>query len=112
MDIGEILPPLPTAWIYTFPKPDNPANGPPVRRNCHWTSFNFFRDPPDPNYGNNDYVVEKLKTDYFPIASDPRYGDLVFFSLPNGKVIHSAVFLADDVVYTKNGENLLSPWML
>ena len=112
VDIVEVLPPLPAAMIYTFPKLDNPANGPAVLRNCHWTACNFFRDPPDPNFSNLDYVGERLKKDYFPVASDPRYGDLVFFALPKGKMIHSAVFLADDVVYTKNGKGLLSPWML
>ena len=112
VDIVELLPPFPTALLYTFPMPDNPLNGPTVRRDCHWTSFNFFRDPPDPNYSNPAYIRERLAKDYFPVTSDPRYGDLVLFTTPNGTLVHSAVFLADDIVYTKNGDTQIHPWML
>ena len=51
----------------------------------------------------------KRKTRVF---TDPRYGDLVFLSKPNGEIIHSSVYIADNVVYTKNGGHYLSPWML
>jgi hypothetical protein len=30
----------------------------------------------------------------------------------NGNSIHSAVYLADDIVFTKNGNNYAQPWML
>ena len=30
----------------------------------------------------------------------------------NGNAIHSAVYLADDIVFTKNGNNYTQPWML
>jgi hypothetical protein len=56
--------------------------------------------------------VERLKEDYFPVQSDPRYGDLVLFLTPNEHLIHSAVYLADNIVYTKNGGTSLHPWML
>jgi hypothetical protein len=110
LDVIELLPPLPTSQLYTYPIPDNPANGPPVQKDCHWTAFNFFRDPPDPKYANTEYTSERLKLDYFPITNDPRYGDMVFFALPDETVIHSAVFIAGDVVFTKNGISYLSPW--
>ena len=28
------------------------------------------------------------------------------------KITHSAVFLADDLVFTKNGQNYTMPWMI
>ena len=46
------------------------------------------------------------------VFSDPRYGDLVFLVKANGDIIHSCVFLADDIVYTKNGGHFTAPWML
>jgi hypothetical protein len=112
LDIVEILPPFPTALVYTYPIPDNPLNGPVVKRDCHWTSLNFFRDPPDARYSDANYVLEHLKQDYYPIESDPRYGDVILFTKPNGNVIHSAVYLADNIVYTKNGSSGIHPWML
>ena len=112
VDIVELLPPHPTALLYTYPLPDNPLNGPVVPRDCHWTSFNFFRDPPSPKYSDPSYIMEHLKLDYYPVSSDPRYGDIVLFSKPDGSIIHSAVFLADNVAYTKNGDTPIHPWML
>lgn len=112
VDVIELLPPFPSSLLYTFPHADNPLAGPPVRRDCHWTAFNFFRDPPDPRYTEAAYVFERLKLNYFALNGDPRYGDLVTFSLPSGSIIHSALFIADDVVYTKNGDTPVHPWML
>jgi hypothetical protein len=30
----------------------------------------------------------------------------------DGNAIHSVVYLADDIVFTKNGNNYAQPWML
>ena len=73
---------------------------------------NFFRDPPDNRYTNAVFIRLKLDTDFYPVFSDPRYGDLVFLEKPSGDIIHSSVFIADEIVYTKNGGHFLSPWML
>ena len=112
LGLVNLLPPGPAARLYNFPVPPNPLNGPAVKQDCHWTAFNFFRDPPDDHYSNADYLREKLRDDHFPVLSDPRYGDLVLFVTPDGQLIHSAVYLADDIVYTKNGDSSLHPWML
>ena len=113
MNILMVLPPLPTAQIYNYPTiADNPLEGPPVNRDCHWTSFNFFRDTPDPNFGKADYVLNELKENYYPPPGDPRYGDIVVFSKPDGSIIHSAVYIADDICFTKNGSTVIYPWML
>jgi len=111
LDIIELLPPLPTSLLYTYPPPQNPLNGAVVKRDCQWTSFNFFRDPPDPRFNDAAYILQELKTEYYPIKSDPRFGDVLLFFTPKGDIIHSAVFLADDVVFTKNGDNATRPWI-
>lgn len=36
----------------------------------------------------------------------------MLFLTPHGELIHSAVYLADKIVYTKNGPTSLHPWML
>lgn len=111
LDILELLPPLPTSLLYTYPLPENPMNGTPVIRNCSWAAFNFFRDPPDPKFSDANYVVEKLKSEYYPIESDPHFGDVMILLTPNDELLHTAVYLADGIVYTKNGDNPLHPWM-
>ena len=108
-----LLPPLPTEEIYSYPNiMDNPLNGPPVNRDCHWTSLNFFRDVPDPNFGKEEYVRKELTESYYPVPGDPTYGDLVLFSRPDGTIIHSAVYIADEICFTKDGGSASQPWML
>jgi len=104
-----LLPPAPSARLYTFAFP---SMEPLEHDNCHWTSFNFFKDPPDNAFTNAAMVRKTLESDYYPVFTDPRYGDLVFVSRGNGEIIHSSVFIADNIVYTKNGGHYLSPWML
>ena len=112
IDIIELMPPLPTALLYTYPIPRHSTTNPMPRHDCHWTSFNFFRDVPDDQFGNDLYISQKLQSDYYPITADPRFGDIALFVVPGANdAIHSAVFLADDIVYTKNGALDLYPWM-
>jgi hypothetical protein len=107
VDITHLLPPMPTSRLYTYPYPSYTQP-----ENCHWTSFNFFRDPPEGNYADPASIRKKLDSDYYPVFSDPRFGDLVFLTKPNGEIIHSAVYIADNVVYTKNGGHFSAPWLL
>jgi hypothetical protein len=111
LDIVELLPPLPTSLLYTYPIPDNPLNGAPVRRDCHWSSLNFFRDPPENRLDQDAYMVDTIRRDYFPVT-EPRFGDVLVLTNPAGQGIHSAVYIADDVYYTKNGPGSIDPWQL
>lgn len=112
LGIITVLPPLPSSQMYFYPTPDNPLNGPAPVRDCHWTSFNFFNDVADPQLSNQAYYMQKLKEDYIPAPGDPRYGDIAIFSKPSGVVVHSAVYIADDIFFTKNGATFTYPWML
>lgn len=113
MNIFIILPALPTSEIYTYPNPgDNPLTGPPVNRDCAWSSLNFFRNVPDPDFGTTDGAMRELKENYSPVPGDPRYGDVVLFTRPDGSIVHAAVYIADDICFTKNGGAVTHPWML
>lgn len=106
INVALLLPPLPASRLYTYPFPSFSQP-----ENCHWTSFNFFRDPPDNRFSDLKYLREKLDTEFYPMFTDPRYGDLMFLTKPNGDIVHSAVFIADDVVFTKNGGHFSAPWI-
>ena len=43
---------------------------------------------------------------------EPQYGDVVFISRPDNIAVHSAIYLADNVVFTKNSGHYNQPWML
>lgn len=111
VDLAELLPPLPTSLLHSYPVPHNALAGPEAAKNCSWTAFNFFRDPPDPGFTDAHYVLGKLETDYYPIESDPRFGDVAVFLSPDQLMVHVATYLADDVYFTKNGDNPWHPWV-
>lgn len=111
VELTAILPPFPVNLLHTFPIPHNTLKGPEVVKNCSWTAFNFFRDEPDSEFTHATYVVKKLQDDYVPVNSDPRYGDIAVFLNAQQQMVHVAVYLADDVYFTKNGENPWHPWV-
>ena len=41
----------------------------------------------------------------------PAPGDIVLYTVNGKQVVHSCVYIADDVVFTKNGANPMQPWV-
>jgi hypothetical protein len=74
--------------------------------------MNFFNDVPDNRFADPSYTVAYLNSHYYQVAKPTRYGDLVFLLDDNGNAIHSGVYLAEDILFTKNGNNYMEPWML
>jgi hypothetical protein len=103
------LPPFARQRLYSYPLPSQ--LGDPTM-DCHWSTMNFFNEIPDNRFSDPAYTVAYLKTNYYQIAKPIAYGDRIFLLDKNGNAIHSAVYLADDVVFTKNGNNFAQPWML
>jgi hypothetical protein len=109
IDIVHLLPGFARRRLYTYPKPDETSST--GRRDCHWTAFNFFLDTPDDKYSEPNEVTAALDKEYYPIYGNVGFGDLVTFSDPNGSIFHSAIMIADDILYTKNGAGSHSPWV-
>jgi hypothetical protein len=109
--ISHLLPALARKLLYTYPGLDMAKHG--IMPDCHWTSLNFF------NFEPHDYLLEaRLATSqvlekFSPVEPPFQFGDVLFF-LDNstGDAFHSCVHLADNIVYTKNGRNILSPWVI
>ncbi|MGC3961496.1 MAG: hypothetical protein QM813_27290 [Verrucomicrobiota bacterium] len=106
LSIANLLPPHIRAQINTFP-----FTAPNEQLNCHWTTFNFFNTTPQPP-ANVRFWQNQLQSDYSPVTDSPRYGDVLLLFKPDNKLIHSCVYLADDIVYTKNGGSPFAPWQL
>jgi hypothetical protein len=110
VDVAHLMPPLARKLLYTYPLPQSDPRE--VSHDCHWTSLNFFRDPPDEQFGVPDVARRVIETDYYPIYGSPTYGDMLLFVKPDGHVVHSCVYIADDIVFTKNGPGPRMPWIL
>ena len=105
-----LLPAFARERLYTYPLPSPETKG--VSRDCHWTALNFFNERPDDRYGRPDLILSTIEKDYYPVPGSPSFGDLVLFFAPDHTIIHSAVYVADDILFTKNGPHLTSPWLL
>jgi hypothetical protein len=78
---------------------------------CKWTALNFFNDVPDERFSSpaaRELCVQMSD----PIDRPSKLGDLLFFIGKNGEVMHVCVFLAGDIVFTKNGSSPQAPFVL
>jgi len=109
LDVTQLLPPFARQRIYTYPipRPDDVS----VKRDCYWTAMNFFSEQPDDRLGNVDKAFETLKEDYYRVHGNPQFGDLVFYLGQEREPIHAAVYIAADILFTKNGPTVARPWM-
>lgn len=103
------LPKFARERLYTFPMPSKQSD--PVM-DCHWSTMNFFNDPPDNRFNDPGYTVSFVESNFYLVALPSLYGDVVLILNNQGNAIHSAVYIADDIVFTKNGNNFSQPWML
>lgn len=109
IDVVHLLPRFARALLYTYPDPDAPSQ---ETVDCHWTSLNFFNDPPDARFADIAYLKEILSKNYAPVRGVPTMGDLLLLTRTDGEVIHSCIYLGDDIVFTKNGHSASVPWTL
>ena len=104
-----LLPKFARERLYTFPQPPKPGD---PTMDCHWSTFNFSSETPDNRFNDPAFAVQFIQKNYYQIAAPSQYGDIVLLMNSRQEVIHSAVYLADDLVFTKNGNNYRQPWML
>jgi hypothetical protein len=110
IDVIHLLPPFARRHLYTFPLPSikTAATG----YDCHYASFNFFNDLTEEKFISPSEVVSILGEKYHPIYANPELGDLVIYVTDNNEIIHSAVYVAADMLFTKYGNSPAQPWML
>jgi hypothetical protein len=110
LDIAHLLPSFARSRLFTYPPPSDDPRA--ASHDCHWTSLNFFNDQPDERYADIEAVRASFEQDHEIVTNQPRLGDIIVFVTPSDEVIHSCVFVADDIVFTKNGASDAMPWIL
>lgn len=111
IDIVHLLPSLARKLLYTYPDVSLMAKG--SLPDCHWTSLNFFNYEPMDRLLDYDGALQYIAEYFQPATGTLQYGDVLFF-LEKGTedAFHSCVFIADNIVFTKNGSNVAMPWIL
>lgn len=104
-----LLPKFARERLYTFPLPSQPT-APMMDR--HWTTFNFHNETPDSRFNDPKYTIPYIGTNYYRIAAPSIYGDILLLINEKNEIKHSAMYLAGDLVFTKNGSSYRQPWML
>lgn len=111
LDISHLIPALPRKLIYKYQSSSYANKG--IFPDCHWTSLNFFNYEPHEYLLDSRLATNKVLDDYLPVEPPYAYGDILFFlRKDDGNAFHSCLFLADDLVFTKNGRNQLIPWII
>jgi hypothetical protein len=104
-----VLPSFVRERLCTFPMPSHPGD---PALDCNWSAMNFFNDPPDNHFCDPNYLVSFVSTNFYQISKPTMYGDLILFLDDNQTIAHSAVYVADDLVFTKNGNSFVQPWKI
>jgi hypothetical protein len=109
IDITHLFPNLARQRVFTFPELEWGLKG--KFPDCHWTSLNFAAAVPDNDYLDTAKAASRLVGSYQTVEAPYRFGDVLCF-LDEGEGLHTCVYVADDIVFTKNGDSVLAPWVL
>ena len=106
IDVAHLLPAFARKRLFMYPDPEDGS-----LQDCYWTAMNFFNDPPDNRFMETTAWIKELATEYTSVA-EPTFGDVALLLDPNNAPFHAAVYVADNVLFTKNGGALGQPWLL
>lgn len=111
IDLIHLLPALPKRLLYKYPNADSTLW---KIQDCHWTTLNFHRQGGGRRVLNPDKLEDAIAADYTQVKpGELRYGDLIVYLVQDGSAVrplHSAVYICGDLAFTKNGNNLSTPW--
>lgn len=111
VDVLHLLPPLVRRLLYTFPNPAQARSG--YYPDCHWSALNFFNFEPFDRLADSQQAAQYTIENFDRVDDVHRYGDILFFTdAKTGNAYHSCVYVADDIVFTKNGRSPTAPWVL
>lgn len=110
IDVVHLLPPFARSLLYTYPVPSGKASD--SNRDCHWTSLNFYNEKPDDRLADLEFTTKTILENYYLTGNEPALGDIIMLVEPSGRGVHSCVYIADDIVFTKNGAAFSVPWLL
>jgi hypothetical protein len=111
INITHLLPSLARRKLYTYPTRSDSevAAG---NRDCHWTSMNFFNEEHDDTFCDGRKVADEKVKNYYRIDGNLQLGDIIVVLTSQMVTVHSAVYIADNVIFHKCGPESSTPWAL
>lgn len=110
LDISRLLPPLARTYLNSYVQPEDIVRT--DLPDCYWTALNFSRQQPSRRALDFDGIAYYLNSDYVSVGAPHRFGDVMALLDQDGEYVHAYVYIADDIVFTKNGRSALYPWIL
>lgn len=110
IDLVHLMPNFVRTHLYQFPEVD----GNWKHQDCHWTALNFHGFGGIYEEGVFENISDIIYKNYAVIPeSQAMFGDLLVYLEDDEetRLIHSAIFICDELVFTKNGTLRTSPWM-
>lgn len=109
IDVVHLLPPFARRHALTYPSwSQKNMQG---HRDCFWTALNFFKEVADDRFAVSALTVEELSKNFRVITDAPRLGDILVYENEKKEAFHAAVYIASDIVFTKNGSSVMAPWV-
>lgn len=110
INVTHLLPPFARRRLYTFPARSDPDLA--LARDCHWSTLNFFNEEPDDVFCEEAEVSRAIHHDYYRIHGNLQLGDVLMVVDSQKIAIHSAVYIAGDVMFHRCGPRSSEPWVL
>jgi hypothetical protein len=108
IDIAHLIPALPRQYLNQFPDTQDGAEG--RLPDWFWTCYNFFRSSPRAVYADSPDRDRLILKEFEPAMPLNQFGDLLLLN-SGGRIIHGCIYIAADIVYTKNSPDIYSPWI-
>jgi hypothetical protein len=110
LDIIHLFPPFVRKLLNGYPPFELAVKG--RMPDCHWSSLNFFNYEPRDYFLDTRLASSHVLENFEPAEPPYQYGDKLLFLTAENHCFHSCVYIAGDLVFTKNGDNAANPWIL
>jgi len=109
IDIAHLLPATPRQYLNRYPELSDGFSG--RYPDWFWTCYNFFRFHPLEIHADSPERAELMIRDFHPTLPPHQFGDMILLN-SGTRIVHGCIYIADDIVFTKNGSDIFSPWLL
>jgi hypothetical protein len=108
LSVSDLLPQFARQRLLRFGR-GTPAHA--AHEDCYWTAMNFFNATPEAQFTEWQNTERVLRSRYRRVLTNEwSFGDVLLIT-DGDTTMHMCVYIADDVVFTKNGPLVWQPWV-